>query len=424
MVEGRVASTAQISKDQSPRLVPKSEQVQQKDTKNNAATGASAAGNSSASALKWANILEAFTKAINPRVQAKESWSWRMSTPGLLGHAVKTYGWAFIPNQVLPPLLANIRAVLYTSYLQILGSLYGPSSESTKRIYPPPPVRDTFRAGFAAGTIQSVVAAPLDALQVRFKTSEILEGRYKHIWQYGKHKLQDIGVRGAYAGWGLSFLKDSLGFGVFFSTFEYIKAQSFYAFVTRYYGGIQPHTIDDSYRRGPDSEGGTKTIKPHYTIEPTFLLLAGMSATIIQQLVQYLLALIQEVHYGRLETLELLARSTASSSQTVRNYRQAYEKTYLECSVLARRFGGWRTWLYRGFLTNTLRQVPSTSAGLVIFELVRRRYADESEAKYAFSNDDALVASLDPNALTAVIRTARLGGSRKEERPDDIVCGN
>lgn len=159
-----------------------------------------------------------------------------------------------------------------------------------------------------------------------------------------------------------------------------MKAQSFYAFVTRYYGGIQPHTIDDSYRRGPDSEGGTKAIKPHYSIEPTFLLLAGMSATIIQQVVQYPLALIQEVHYGRLESLDLLARSTPSRSQVVRNYRQAYEETYLECSVLARRFGGWRTWLYRGFLTNTLRQVPSTSAGLVIFELVRRRYADESEA--------------------------------------------
>ena len=177
--------------------------------------------------------------------------------------------------------MSSIGAVLCTSYLQILGALYRPSAESTKRIYPPPPARDTFTAGFAAGTIQSVAAAPLDALQVRFQTCDILGRRYKHTWQYGKHKLQEIGVRGAYAGWSLSFLKDSLGFGVFFATFEYVKAQSFYAFVTRYYGGIQPHTIDESYRRGPDSAGGTKTIRPHYSIEPTFLLLAGISATII-----------------------------------------------------------------------------------------------------------------------------------------------
>lgn len=281
--------------------------------------------------------------------------------------------------ELLTPLF-SIGAVLYTSYLQILGALYWPSSESTKRIYPPPPVRDTFTAGFAAGTIQSVAAAPLDALQVRFQTSDILGGRYKHTWQYGKHKLQEIGVRGAYAGWGLSFLKDSLGFGVFFATFEYVKAQSFYAFVTRYYGGIQPHSIDHSYRRGPDSEWGTKTIKPHYAIEPVFLLLAGMSATVTQQVIQYPFALIQEIHSGRLGSLDLHVRSTPSESQTLRNYRQACEKTYTECSVLARRFGGWRTWLYKGFIMNTLRQVPSTSAGLVIFELVRRRYADESDA--------------------------------------------
>ena len=29
---------------------------------------------------------------------------------------------------------------------------------------------------------------------------------------------------------------------------------------------------------------------------------------------------------------------------------------------------------------NTIKQVPSTSAGLVIFELVRRRYSSEAEA--------------------------------------------
>ena len=29
---------------------------------------------------------------------------------------------------------------------------------------------------------------------------------------------------------------------------------------------------------------------------------------------------------------------------------------------------------------NTIKQVPSTSAGLVVFELVRRRYGNEAEA--------------------------------------------
>jgi hypothetical protein len=36
-------------------------------------------------------------------------------------------------------------------------------------------------------------------------------------------------------------------------------------------------------------------------------------------------------------------------------------------------------WLYRGFLRSSIRQVPSTSAGLVIFELMRRKYATAAD---------------------------------------------
>lgn len=184
---------------------------------------------------------QAFARAINPRVQANEAWSWRMSTPGLLTHAVKTYGWGFIPNQIIPPMVANVGsvssglkadpntifagpliclsvgAVLYTSYLQILGTLHQPSSQSTKRIFPPPPIQATLTAGLAAGAIQSVIAAPLDALQVRFRTSDIVEGRYRTMWHYGYRKLSDIGVRGIFAGWSLSLVKDSVGYGKEFS---------------------------------------------------------------------------------------------------------------------------------------------------------------------------------------------------------------
>lgn len=36
--------------------------------------------------------------------------------------------------------------------------------------------------------------------------------------------------------------------------------------------------------------------------------------------------------------------------------------------------GGWRRWLYKDFVWNTIRSTPSTSAGLIVFELVRRKY--------------------------------------------------
>jgi hypothetical protein len=47
-----------------------------------------------------------YARAISPHA-ADAKWSWRMTTPALLAHAIKTEGWGFIPKQVLPPLMAN-----------------------------------------------------------------------------------------------------------------------------------------------------------------------------------------------------------------------------------------------------------------------------------------------------------------------------
>lgn len=48
-----------------------------------------------------------YARAINPHLGAAEKWSWRMTTPAVLAHAVRVEGWSFIPKQVLPPLMAN-----------------------------------------------------------------------------------------------------------------------------------------------------------------------------------------------------------------------------------------------------------------------------------------------------------------------------
>ncbi|KZF20720.1 mitochondrial carrier [Xylona heveae TC161] len=465
--------------------------------KKHAATGASAAGIRAFSAQFLSFYFRApvkaffptrvdymaFARAINPRVRAKERWSWRMTTPGLLAHAVKYHGWSFIPNQVLPPLIANVSVgtILYTGYLQTLAHYHEPSAHSSKRPYPPPPPAATFAAGFTAGTIQSLVAAPLDALQVRFNVSDMLEGHYKSMWEYGRHKLQEIGLRGVFAGWTLSFLKDALGAAVFFSTFEYVKQQAYYGFVTQYYGSFQPphpflspptggdgsstfstspssspfrqptapslsspspsspsspsvdnptftqvdaaaipgvpsptpHLTDTNVPATPgipspssssespdpfvipDGPGDTAflpailpadyptprpTIKPHFTLEPAFLLLAGISAAIAQQIIQHPLTLIQNIHYERLEALDYQTRLEHTTGGVMKRYYHAYEKTFEQCQREARRAGGWRTWLYKGFFFCAMRQVPSTSAGLIVFELVRRKYGTQAEA--------------------------------------------
>ena len=277
-------------------------------------------------------------------------------------------------------ILRSVGAILYTSYLQMLGLLHQPSSQSLKRVYPAPSLRSTFTAGFAAGAIQSIVAAPLDALQVRFRTSEVLDGRYKNMWHYGHTKLREIGIRGAFAGCGLSFVKDSIGYALFFATFEYVKAQGYYAFVTTCYGGLSSRYLCTERRTEATKENGIPIIKPHYAVEPIFLMLAGITASVTQQVVQHPITLVQSVHYGSVANLDKQTKLNPSNSAMLHHHYSPYQRTYKRCLMKAKRAGGWSHWLYRGFLLNTLKQVPSTSAGLVIFELVRRRYGTEAEA--------------------------------------------
>ncbi|KAI5841865.1 mitochondrial carrier domain-containing protein [Morchella snyderi] len=330
-------------------------------------------------------------RAVNPLIQANERWSFRQTTPLLLAHAVKHYGWGFIPNQVLPPLIANasVGALLYTTYLTTLSTLHAPSSHHSRRVHPPPPPTATFTAGLLAGTLQSIVAAPLDALVIRFKVSEMLTGQYSSMWTYAHHKLREIGPRGVFAGYGLSLLKESLGYGVFFAAFEGVKQQGFYGYARWYYGrGLRP--------------GEETTVRPHFTMEPAFLLAAGISASVLQQVVQHPLGKVQDVHWGRLESMdyaEKLAPRGGGGGAGVRAawrvYANAYRDTWAQCALQKEKVGGWARWLYRGFVMNTLRQVPSTSAGLIVFELVRRRYAlVDEEAGIRVEGEDGGVVTI------------------------------
>lgn len=276
-------------------------------------------------------------------------------------------------------MMANVTvgAILYTTYLQTLGALHEPASRSAKRVFPPPAVSSTLTAGFVAGAVQSIVSAPLDALQVRFKASDMLEGKYKTVWQYSRHKLAEIGPRGVFAGWSLSFIKDALGSALFFATFETIKSQAYYAFVRRWYADYKPLLWNS------DSQvdaAGRLVIKPHYLMEPAFLLAAGMGAAFTQQFVQHPLQTIQDVHYSRLESIDYANKLEGSRASAFRTYYHAYEQTFAQCKTMAQQAGGWRRWLYQNFVWSTIRQVPSTSAGLIVFEIVRRRYAFDDEA--------------------------------------------
>ncbi|KAI0010230.1 mitochondrial carrier [Xylariaceae sp. FL0662B] len=414
-----------------------------KQSRNNAATAASAAGVRALSAQAIAFYFRAPVKAFfrtrvdylayarsvhqaqtellaqaaandhttsRLRLALKQAWMWaRGTTPGLLKAVIDEHGWGVIPHQILPPLLANVgvNTVLYTSYLHILGQLHEESSRPAKRVFPPPEPTQTFTAGLLAGSLQSVLAAPLDAIQARYDHHDLMaaseDGRPKSMWTFSAEKLKEIGPRGVFAGWGLSLTKDSLGCAIFFSTFEYVKAQGYYRFVRWYYSGLRPDTVDNLARKRPpknqglldstakNNQGGPVVIRPHYAIEPMFLLLAGISASSAQQFLLHPLTHIQVLYWDHLEDLDekaaKLRRLGAANPdkpkhrwRMLRAYYHAYQETWAECTAIAASEGmGVTQWLYRGFWRNTIRQVPSTSAGLIIFELVRRKYGGGNE---------------------------------------------
>ena len=355
--------------------------------------------------LQYARNLQQRNAAVaSDNVSRRLNWL-RSTTPGVIASAVRSSGWRVVPDQIVPPFLANLSvgAVLYSAYLSILSSLHEESSTSTKRVFPPPTAYQTFSAGLIAGVIQSGFSAPLDAVQIRYerlayKPGPGTKGQPQSMWVFGKEKLRDIGVRGIFAGYGLSLLKDSFGSAIFFSTFEYVKAQGYYRFIQWYYGSLHESTAQHLANKRPVAQrhqysdnsqisNNTVTIKPHFAWEPAFLALAGVTASIAQSSIIYPIHKIQTFHFDHLEELDESARKLQRSPRQgqhwrmMRSYYRAYSETWQTCRDFANKEtnGRMSRWLYRGFVFNTLRNLPSTSAGLIIFEVVRRRYGLDSD---------------------------------------------
>lgn len=201
------------------------------------------------------------------------------------------------------------------------------------------------------------------------------------MWQYANYKLREIGPRGIFSGWSLSLLKDSFGYGLFFATFETIKSQAYYSYLTTYYGYFKPITrFEWPVQPGEPRSNNRPVIRPHYALEPTFILFAGIAASVAQQLVWHPISSIQNVYWTHVEALDHAMKPEQSRVGLLRLYYRAYQTTFSQCSLLASKVGGWRSWLYRGFLWNTVRQVPSTSAGLIVFEIIRRKYGTQADA--------------------------------------------
>lgn len=222
-------------------------------------------------------------------------------------------------------------------------------------------VKQTFKAGAIAGAVQALAASPIDAIVTRFEVSEILESKHLSLWKYGYMKLQEIGLYGVFAGSAFSLVKESLSFALYFSSFELIKGTCYRKFVNYWY---------------PDN---VKT--PNRVVFPTFVLLAGGIASLALQIVHYPLGKVQKLHLMRLEALDV---ANKSQTPTWRIYFNAYSKTFDQVHRQSIKDAGGSIvrWMYSGFWWTSLLSMPSTSIGLVVFEIMRIRYITDDSSPF------------------------------------------
>lgn len=108
---------------------------------------------------------------------------------------------------------------------------------------------------------------------------------------------------------------------------------------------------------------GVNERKPHWSIAPGFILLAGTSASVAFSMVAYPLQKVQAARFGAPITYREFLASPSS--------KRFYVPSIWEiCKT-----GG----LYRGFLSHSLRMIPGPSVALIIFEAVRRKFAPKGE---------------------------------------------
>jgi hypothetical protein len=325
---------------------------------------------------------------------ANATW-WQRSTPYLLGKAIHSHGIGFIPNYVLPPLLANsvIGVVLYTAYIEALGALYAPSKQSNNP-FPAPPPEATLKAGALAGCAQALVSQPIDALTVRFEVANVLRKKTPNLWRWCRETVQSTGLKPILGGFLLSAIKESASMALFFCTFEFVKGQGYYAFLRLIYGRehlslyTRPFGND---RRDDDVEGdGKPPQRPYWLIGPTFLLAAGLAASVAHTSMHYPLSKIQDIHLARLESAEYRKRFEAKFSRrsAAHVYLGEYTKTLKQChhqaTQNASRYGtsvtgGWGRFLFRGLAQTAIRGAPATSIGLIIFESFRSHFSQQGD---------------------------------------------
>lgn len=291
----------------------------------------------------------------------------------ILKQALHRYGWKIIPKIIVPPVFINSLTgiVLYSTYVHALPSK--PVNDITWYEY--------FKTGCIAGIAQAIVTTPIDAIYVRSHTDALLSHGYindkkkngiANLWIYGWNKWKQLGIVGCYAGFNLTLLKEMFGFGCYFSIFEKMKL-------------LLLNDFDYNWRNHDQNGNHIEQIRDKKWKQSFITFISGVTAASTLQCIQFPISKIQKIHYQRLEILDLLALPKTVSRSTHNPYGQLlsvshiYWHSYVHTIRYVKKRHGSNnglqlvSWLYKGFFKNTMAIIPSTTAGLIVLDYVRRR---------------------------------------------------
>lgn len=335
------------------------------------------------------------------------------SSLALIYRSVKKKGFGWVSEQVAPPLVANalVGAVLYGSYLLSLNAYATQRKQMIERhmreeqeldpgsllIYPTSFLNaivrtyvttwDTFKAGFIAGAVSSIIACPLDALYSRSTYAELISGKQAkegNMFKYTWKKLQQVGLTGIFAGFWLNFIKESIGFGCYFTVFETVKNYGYYV-AKGVFDGVGKITDNSKELLGLEVNNDMNEVtKGERVLRLTFVLIAGASAGYTLMGIQYPINKIQKVHLARLEALDLYNEaSRIETSRWFKIYYHSYKQTW-DIILQKQTLSGdtWGRFMYKGFNKFALANVPATSIGLLVFEIGREKLTKEIEEEW------------------------------------------
>ena len=328
------------------------------------------------------------------------------SSLGILTKALNKYGWKVFPDRILPPLLVNSATgvVLYSTYLNCL-TYFASNKFPTDNV---PEIKYlhnhwiVFKSGLIAGFTQAIVSTPIDAIYTRSTTAEIFESlqKFNNLWSFGLNKLKEIGVIGCYSGFTLSMIKESLGFAIYFASFEFIKGQvsKYFIYTLENYRCLKYNVnklICNNFSSSDEDNIAIKltfiSAKEEKWIPRAFIFVGGVSAAFLLQVVQYPFNKVQKVHFTRLEAFDIYNKSTLhqaslskglqrnssnfkikySYSNHFRIYLHSYIDTFYHIKFIHQNINGLVKWLYRGFTRRTLATIPGTTAGLLLLDYMR-----------------------------------------------------